>query len=497
MTKSHYLYGASVQGIQNFIFRTNELKDIVGASELVKKICTDMFQKYKGNGCLVVNAAGNVKCIYSSREECAKAVLNFPREVMEAAPGVTISEAVVPLLSDDSDFETQVEELERRLHIQRNKPHKSLTYGNIAMVRSRTTGLPAVQTLIEKGEVKFQDEATIAKRRFSEASNKNNPTTTLAKDSFGNDYLSFKSLAFDIKDLTEKNDWIAIIHADGNGLGQIVATMNKEPGQLKEFSEKLDKATIRAAQQTYADIVKGEDFDPKSEFIPFRPVVLGGDDMTMICRASLALEYTKNYIQHFEENTEQEGYGLTACAGIAYLKSSYPFHYGYRLAEALCEQAKKDAKRKEHLTRDGKAPSCIMFHKIQGSYISGFNQIERDELTIDDNHSLKFGPYYIHDLKGRWTIDKLQKIVKELSKENASPAKADIRQWLTLMHDNIDYAKQKEERVKNISEKENRELFLQATQPETRNGISVYPAFDALSLYTVENQNMQKPNEEH
>ena len=33
-----YLYGAAVQGIQNFIFQTNELKDIVGASELVEDI---------------------------------------------------------------------------------------------------------------------------------------------------------------------------------------------------------------------------------------------------------------------------------------------------------------------------------------------------------------------------------------------------------------------------------------------------------------------------
>ena len=33
-----YLYGAAVQGIQNFIFQTNELKDIAGASELVEKL---------------------------------------------------------------------------------------------------------------------------------------------------------------------------------------------------------------------------------------------------------------------------------------------------------------------------------------------------------------------------------------------------------------------------------------------------------------------------
>ena len=40
---SKYLYGASVQGIQSFIFQTNKLKEIIGASELVEEICTSMF----------------------------------------------------------------------------------------------------------------------------------------------------------------------------------------------------------------------------------------------------------------------------------------------------------------------------------------------------------------------------------------------------------------------------------------------------------------------
>jgi len=40
-----YLYGASVQGIQSFIFETNELKNIVGASEIIEKICTSLFKQ--------------------------------------------------------------------------------------------------------------------------------------------------------------------------------------------------------------------------------------------------------------------------------------------------------------------------------------------------------------------------------------------------------------------------------------------------------------------
>jgi hypothetical protein len=43
-----WLYGAAVQGIQGFIYQTNELKDIIGASELVEEICTLEFAEALG-----------------------------------------------------------------------------------------------------------------------------------------------------------------------------------------------------------------------------------------------------------------------------------------------------------------------------------------------------------------------------------------------------------------------------------------------------------------
>ena len=45
---AQYLYGAAVQGIQSFIFQTNKLRDIVGASELVNQICTELFEDVAG-----------------------------------------------------------------------------------------------------------------------------------------------------------------------------------------------------------------------------------------------------------------------------------------------------------------------------------------------------------------------------------------------------------------------------------------------------------------
>ena len=40
-----WLYGASVQGIQGYIFQTNKLKAVIGASELVKDLRETNFKK--------------------------------------------------------------------------------------------------------------------------------------------------------------------------------------------------------------------------------------------------------------------------------------------------------------------------------------------------------------------------------------------------------------------------------------------------------------------
>lgn len=151
-----YLYGASVQGIQGFIFRTNELRDIAGASELVEQICTRMFAEMLGNKYKeenqIIAAAGNVKYKFDNREDCEYAVLNFPRIVMTSASGITISQAVVSY--DRGDFKTAIDGLEKKLHTARNKPSLPTTVGLLGVERSRQTGLPVIaqEYIVKEGD---------------------------------------------------------------------------------------------------------------------------------------------------------------------------------------------------------------------------------------------------------------------------------------------------------------------------------------------------------
>ena len=70
---SKYLYGAAVKGIQGFIFQTNKLKEIVGASEMVSQICTtkfcellygsadDLTKRMEDDTTFILHAAGSIK----------------------------------------------------------------------------------------------------------------------------------------------------------------------------------------------------------------------------------------------------------------------------------------------------------------------------------------------------------------------------------------------------------------------------------------------------
>lgn len=479
-----YLYGASVQGIQSFIFQTNKLKDIIGASELVKNVCDKIFKdEFLSDGDIIVTAAGNVKCIYNNEIDCINTVLKFPKRVMENSPGITISQAVVKLQdgNSESDFKAACDELEKRLQAQRSQRTKSLTTGLMTMERSRTTGFPAV--CIDK-EKKILDECTLSKRR---ALGKNNEIQLeLCKDFFGIE-TTINEVALNFKDITLHNDWVAIIHADGNGLGEVVANKSRNHKELKDFSENLDKATKSAAILACKEIAKGKDINIKRAI---RPIILGGDDMTMVCRADIALEFVSTYINSFEiETLKKMGTKLTACAGIAFIKSSYPFHYGYQLAEALCRLAKKDAK-SAHIkeANNGKTPSCIMFHKVQSCFVEDFKEIEKKELTPQKDCSYRNGPYYLNTQESRTSIKALLDWSEDIAKDENNNVKTSVRKWLTDMATDKNLAQQKRERTLSLLSKEKKKLYEELTQETVRNGVAYYPAYDVLALHTVKQQ---------
>jgi len=436
MTK--YLYGANVKAVQQFIFQTDKLKEIIGASELVEQICTSLFQEKTGNfkskNCIIA-AAGLIRYIFEDEKECQDLVRIFPKVVFDTAPGIVFNQAVVQMANDQPTGEELIE-LEQRLKTQRNKAAPPLEIGLQITERSRRTGLPGI--VFDSDEV--LDKATELKKKANEE----------GIDSLGKKLCS-ESVQYlfpsDLKEITSKKNYIAIIHADGNNLGKAIRDLNKNnPTDKsstvlnKNFSQAIESATVAAAKtaisKTFSDIIaKTERKDGvQTVTLPMRPVIFGGDDFTVICNAEYAMELTSIYLAEFEKETAAAFNSnslslpaLTACAGIAYIKTNYPFHYGARLSQDLCDFSKKVAKQKN----SDNVPACLTFHRVQSSFVGEFSDLIDRELTASATGLLFCGgPYFVSSENP--TIEKLKNQVLCLQNQNTQRSK--LREWISTCH---------------------------------------------------------------
>ena len=416
-----YLYGASLQGLQEFIFKTNKLKEIVGASEIIKAFDEiDLKAEFHLNTepDVVLKAAGNLRVIFDNESDVKKVVKYLPKKILQKAYGVNLSQSVVVM----SEYKSASAKLEKNLKIARNKIALPLdTHLSIFAINPRT-GLSAIPSKLAANKKEMLDTSSNQKlQAFNEAVNKN------------------KALAQDINAIKNKKNKIAVIHIDGNGLGGIVRGLEKD--EMKAFSQKLDNATKEAYKQTLESII---DSNPAYQNA-LRDIILGGDDVTLICNANIALDLSEKFLENFELKTQNihKQSSLTACAGIAYCNEKFPFFYAVKLAEDLCAYAKKDAKE----INPKLPPSCLMFHNIQGSYVEGFSQFLDEELSINSVRC-DFGPYYLRNIENKPSIRAFKSLIQDFKKDN-SP-KGRLRDWLSSLQFNKEYAKAESIRIAEI-----------------------------------------------
>jgi hypothetical protein len=414
-----YLYGASVQGIQEFIFATNKLQEIVGASEIVKGIDKSFEEITKGlHVNILVKAAGNMKAVFDNYDDCQKVILDFEKRIQQGAYGITISQAVIELEGEEYS-QQEMNALIERLKVQRNKPSIPLDMYISILGQNPKTARPI--HLYNKDE----EPLDIASKQKRDA----HTVWFNEKRKIDDKFRELK----EISALSNGKNKIAVIHVDGNGLGQLIPKL-KMP--LSEFSTKLDDATKKAYKDAFQEGMK------------IREVILGGDDLTVICDANIALEFTKNFLQNFEDETKTfiEG-GLTACAGIAFCNDKYPFHYAVDLAEALCSASKKHAKK----INPDLAPSCLMFHNIQSSNYQSWKKFVQDELTIQNDQEivrLDFGPYYLSNSSQPLIKDFVNTV--EAYRCEGSPISR-LRNWLSELGKSKVYAQNLLQRINDVT----------------------------------------------
>ena len=462
-----YLYGASIQGIQEYIYATNDLQEIIGASEIIDSLGRNlkdkkkddgeifgMFDELKQNGLveqILLNAAGNFRAIVNGEENLKKIVYNLPKKIMQSAYGITISQATAPY---NGDYETASKILEQRLKTQRNRPSLPLDMSiNFMLLAPKTAR--AVYKIKNKKDEKILLDISSAQKREAHTRWFNKRREKDKEDKKDVKFIELKEFS----QISNDKNKLAIIHADGNGLGILVKNLvevvkkNNDTGAIARFSESLDKATknafAKAKEKTKAALGKNS--------LKIKELILSGDDMTAVCDADIALEFTKNFIEEFENQTDNKKpdieQKLTMCAGIAYCNEKFPFHYAVALAEELCAAAKKHSKSKYVKDQEKDiAPSCLMFHNIQSSNFQSWDNFIKDELTIKNkgnNIRCDFGPYYLKK-DGEANIDAFINLAKIYSGEKSPKGK--LREWIKELGINDKLAQSMLDRINDMLE---------------------------------------------
>lgn len=493
MTK--YLYGASVQGIQSFIFQTNKLQEIVGASEIVEQICKnwffDVLNKTNVESNLILSAAGNIKFFFDKKEECELIVKSFPKYVMQKAPGITISQAVVEVVGDLYSYEN-IMTLEKNLKTQRSKPSLAIEQGYMILERARRTGgVVCLEGIKDKNDfatfqkLEMQNNASLYKKMTGEHLNENQ---TKAK------------LPMNLSDMTKSgsNSWIAVIHADGNGLGQILMKYGDkiiENQEFKAFSQAIQNATEAACKVAFDKVVKVKSDEDKKYLI--RPIIIGGDDVTIIIRADLALDFTNEFLKAFEIKSKEEFLtlktkelhdGLTACAGICYVKDNYPLHYALKISEDLCKDAKKMVKKDKNTWKNENylPKSSLAIFKVMDSYVEGLDEMKSRTLKAQEGIDYYAGPYWLESGIGT-SVDQLNELLNLLDQEvqskkedkRESKGVSKIRQLISesfVNHENMEIMKV---RMKEI----NKELYKKLKIDENLKKESKSILYDLINLH--------------
>lgn len=508
-----YLYGANIVRIQDFIFETGKLKEIAGASEFVEHFCNAGFRDAIGDfkeANLIQGAAGRIKYIFDDRPSFEQFAYRFEQKIKMQIPELAFYQAAVELEGELAPED--LDRLEDRLEAQRQRMAAPHGLGLMISKRSSRTGRPGVEKdyQSEAGDA-VVDRSQQVKRIFQDPK-KSSLTDKILPGSKQDMFpVEMKKLVND-----QENAWIAIVHADGNHIGHVIYQMfttldashaNKMQEILKEFSVQLDQSTRSAAQEALQQVVFSTGEGKKLSNLPMRPIILGGDDITVIIRGDLAVDFTAEYLKRFERHTAVNlqnlantyglpflANGLTAGAGIAYIKPNYPFHYGVRLAEELTRHSKDIAKA---IDKD-RAPSSLAFHKVQSSFVEKYETMVRRELTANDGTQVvrfDYGPYFLTPQPPYQSIGQLKYWSKAIQRDDAPGAV--IRQWLSELHKDQAGAAQMMNRIKTLNRRFVHKLDLEAPIKIRKMGEEPQRfthLFDALTLASIENRAYEHTN---
>ena len=433
----------SAASLQRYIFQSNRLKENIGASYLAKRsleqklidtiqmsdycISTHGWETYTGkvsgtSDCipkpevpiqhnvdvnLIYVGGGNAALLCKNREIAKDIVKRWSRKLINSAPGLRVIVGygeVEGLLAEA--YRAALEDLTR---CEEALPFGA-TLGGLPVIRNCTsTGLPASRKSREPYELnQWIAEPASRKRQATDQNDTTNEINSVLKE-------GQKFALQPEKDLggSEGQSYIALVHADGNGMGRLLNTVIDEPQDdnnflhnLRAFSASVSHQALQALLatlhhfQTILPQLKDDLAADITSVFPIRPIIFGGDDLTFVCDGRLGLYLAAYYLREFTEReimVLEKSKPIDACAGVAIVPTKFPFAQAYGFADELCGLAK--TYRRDEKNSKG---SWLDFQIIQAGVPSSIATLRETQYrSLEGGHPLHDRPYAVMKTKAQ------------------------------------------------------------------------------------------------
>ncbi|MBO4401243.1 MAG: hypothetical protein J5809_05300 [Selenomonadaceae bacterium] len=502
------------RSIQRYIYSGNRLSTNIGASYivdrvfydvLIKEVLREMFKaefpddttweskKDKDTPwvsmkecCVAYIGGGNALVLMKADapDRRTEIVREFTRRLLVERPGLRVGAAQGDLtLTDGKLDQKKIDDLYLELkNVQKNVfPTVSVPYTGLTLsceINGEAANFCDTEGIVkprEGGEIRFYSQETAVKADIAKKE-ANVKLLDRFKEIFGVKGIELKishyefPLEVDKLGQKEGENYFAIVHVDGNNMG-LKFRACKSLNERRKLSREIRRKTEGAFADLLAKIIRLKEkgafnnyLKLEKNFLPIRPLIIGGDDVTFLCPANMAVLFTKSLMEFMsaetpentpEQLTEKISRHMDCCAGIAILPTAYPFFRGYELAEQLCDSAKKsmrallpkDLNDKEDLTAEDipDGSSWLDYAILYGEQAPTLEQIRETEYK-GARGNLHFGPYRVanensrHASERRYNIENLLDCTTQFKSDRIANNKAKELRGV-LQHGREDAAK--------------------------------------------------------
>jgi hypothetical protein len=424
-----YLIILDTPGIKQFVFGTDTLAEVRGASALL-----DRLNRFETEACLsrapgvhitkVFAAGGGGQFIAQApdRAHVQRALDQLALDYLKKTGGEMRPLAGVAEWAgeDETGYRDAVNSAHKELRLRRSLASHRPTVPTLPFVLEcqSTSHLPAVPGVYRWGDERLLLSRASQRKREESRQARHGILWSGWMESLDPDR-RFLDRADDLRypdaeGIGEhcsgrRRGYVGLIYADGNAMGRLVQELDSRE-VCKAFSELVDGSVRDACYEALREVCAPEIAAARAALargenpgrLPADILLLGGDDLLVLLPADRALNFALRVAAAFERLTHERqaqlpeaarrffadrglaDRGLTISCGVALGPARYPFYLLLDFAEELLRSAKRGGSADETKMAFW-APAYLDFHLLAGSASQELSAIrEEDYLTQSD-----------------------------------------------------------------------------------------------------------------